>query len=195
MCVTTPAQLRPSHADKRLGSHRNPDAMFRNIRPWESSREESQRVATKTSQGFWAQCLQKSTSPANAAANGHGHSPRAKPPSLGQRVPGRYFRLLSQSPLLVGPSLRHPWGPHRPISKPPLSPSPPSPDVFLALSPSQPSSDNHNNFSAKQKQLGRRARALTPPPCWCFLQGSRGLHLPPSHSVSGPACLGSAFAR
>lgn len=62
--------------------------MFRNIRPWESSREESQRVATNTSQGFWAQCLQKSTSPAIAVANGHGHSPRAKPPSLGQRVPG-----------------------------------------------------------------------------------------------------------
>ena len=68
--------------------------MFRSVSPWESSREESQRVATKTSQGFWAQRLQ-STSPASAAANGHGHSPRAKPPSLGQRVPGRYLRLLS----------------------------------------------------------------------------------------------------
>lgn len=74
--------------------------MFRSVRPWESSREESQRVATKTSQGFWAQRPQKSTSPASAAANGHGHSPRAKPPSLGQRVLGRYLRLLSQSPLL-----------------------------------------------------------------------------------------------
>ena len=94
MCVTTPAQLRPSHADKRLGSHRNPDAMFRNIRPWESSREESQRVATKTSQGFWAQCLQKSTSPANAAANGHGHSPSAKPPSLGPN-PGVLVNTVS----------------------------------------------------------------------------------------------------
>lgn len=73
--------------------------MFWSIRPWESSQEESQRVATKTSQGFWAQRLQKSTSLASAAANVHGHSPRAKPPSLGQQVPGRYFCLLSQSPL------------------------------------------------------------------------------------------------
>lgn len=61
--------------------------MFRSVRPWESSREESQRVATKTSQGFQAQCLQKSTSLAGAAANGHGHSPRAKPPSLGAAGP------------------------------------------------------------------------------------------------------------
>ena len=141
------------------------------------------------------------TVPAEEHLPGHRRSqwpwsqPKGQAAQPGAAGPRRYFRLLSQSPLLVRPSLRHPRGPHRPISKAPLSPSPPSPDVFLALSPSQPSSDNHNNFSAKQKQLGRRARALTPPPCWCFLQGSRGLHLPPSHSVSGPACLGPAFAR
>lgn len=85
-----------------------------------SSQEESQRVATKTSQGFWAQRLQKSTSLGQRRSQRPRHSPRLGHPAWGSGSQGG-TSASSPSHLCLGVTQpQAPSGPHRPISKPPL---------------------------------------------------------------------------
>lgn len=161
LCVCYPPSSCNNHIQTSSLGHTGTLMPCLDIRPWESSQEESQRVAYKDIPGGSGHSACRRAPPWPAPETQRPRSqPRGQATQPGAAGPRRCFCLPLPVTFVWVTSLQAPSGTSPTIRQPPLSPSSPSPDVFLALFALPAKLWQPQQFLRKAETAGRRRAIL-----------------------------------